>query len=83
MSRRRGACWVSDISPRCSSGGRGVLRIVNLVLSVGKIRDRIAGYGDALVRLGYAWDGFSNIAGDETKVDREKEVIKCARTQRQ
>ena len=44
-------------------------------MSVEKVRDRNEGK-DALVKLGYAWDGFGAIARDEEKLKEEKDAIK-------
>lgn len=48
------------------------------VVSAEKIRDRNEAESDALVRLGFAWDGMSSVAGDETKLGQEKAAIRYA-----
>lgn len=43
---------------------------------MGMVTERNEGEGDALVKLGYAWDGLGYVAGDEQKVEEEKKAIR-------
>lgn len=47
----------------------------NDLIRTGEVRDQAEGK-DALVRLGYAWDGFGAVAEDEEKLKAEKEWIR-------